>query len=262
MEPCSHPRHTRRCELNQRCGYTRYKGLVRQCVVRPPSDISQMAEHATLHGHLFKAGPVWLRNCWHGNKETPFLSCGELPSRDVLWLAPHAQEWELFTFEPSYAGTVKLRHVHFGTFLCAKRIDIQEKVYRQAVKDYEEDLYPTLWVVSHEKAGLSDVDGHIHEKAGANADWELNFVADNKVALKNKASGHFLSAQSHNKRPDARCEEDMFIHKYFNRTSMCNGVYLTPAAQEAEMWLPLVRGEGSVNVLHFGRDLETRNVLA
>ena len=218
-----------------------------------------MAEHATLHGHLFKAGPVWLRNCWHGNKETPFLSCGELPSRDVLWLAPHAQEWELFTFEPSAAGTVKLRNVHFGTFLCAKLITVS------GIKEHLEAVFPDVWVVSHEKAGLSDVDGHIHYKAGANADWELNFVADNKVALKNKLSGHFLSAQSHNKRPDARRHENGFENycmEFFNGTSMCNGVYLTPAAQEAEMWLPLVRGEGSVNVPHFGRDLETRNVLA
>ena len=212
-----------------------------------------MAEHATLHGHLFKAGPVWLRNCWHGNKETPFLSCGELPSRDVLWLAPHAQEWELFTFEPSAAGTVKLRNVHFGTFLCAKEIDIQEKVYQQAVKDYEENLWTPVWVVSHKA------------EAGAGADWELDFVADNKVALKNKASGHFLSAQSHNKRPEEEARESNgrpnWGHEY-NGTSMLNGVYLTAAAQEAEMWLPLVRGAGSVNVPHFGRDIETRNVLA
>lgn len=215
---------------------------------------------------LSAAGPIWLRSVSQGNEATPFLSAwdavemspffrhegqydGSGPDQDVCWLAPHAQEWELFEAMPLQGEFVSLRSLHFNKLLCAQR------------------LAPDVWAASQMPAGAPPSDDVCTE-------WRVVLYRENSsVALQNSKSGLFLSAQAHNKRENSptggsRHDGESCVladaPSYLSNRSMHFGVHLVAAVDCTEMWHPLARGKGAkapIIVPHFGQPVETHNAL-
>jgi hypothetical protein len=209
---------------------------------------------------LIASGPIWLKSGLEENGLDVFLSAATPESHQystggLYWLAPHAQEWELFSARPgSRENTIVLYNEHFKTLLLA-----------QAIWEDLGDSEP-VWIASQTH----------HSETGAAVEWEVIqevWPCGPQIILKNLKCSLFLSAQARNKRSDHHCglgRIDSFsvvAHDYImeaNFTSRRNGVYLSSGIGIAEKFFPLARGSGGHEhiVPHFGSGIPARNALA